>query len=150
MTLVFPASSDEYKQATAGVESCPQAADEARTGNRGGDERVTSAGEDGGAATTEPAAGGYYVVTSDAQRRAWGLPDLEHGAAEPDAATGDPETRETPDAVPVMDPDEATEVLVRDGANPSADPALVDGAGDEIFADAIEARRRRRAGSGGS
>ena len=46
VTLVFPATSDEYKQARAEVESCPQAADEARTGDRGGDERVTPAGEE--------------------------------------------------------------------------------------------------------
>ena len=146
--LVFPATSDEYKQARAEVESCFQAADEARTGDRGGDERVTSAEEDGGAATAEPPAGGYYVVTTDAQRRAWSLPDLEHEAAAPDTAPGDPDTRETPEPVPVMDPDEAIEVLFGDGANPSADPALVNGAVGEIFADAIEARRRGRAGPG--
>ena len=46
VTLVFPATRDEYKQARAEVESCPQAADEARTGDRGGDERVTPAGEE--------------------------------------------------------------------------------------------------------
>ena len=69
VTLVFPATSDEYKEARAEVESCPQAADEARTGDRGGDERVTPAGEER-AATAEPPAGGYYVVTTDGQRRA--------------------------------------------------------------------------------
>ena len=145
VTLVFPATSDEYKQARAEVESCPQAADEARTGDRGGDERVTRAGEDR-AATAEPPAGGYYVVTTDAQRRAWGLPDLEHEAADPDTAREDPDTRETPDPIPVMNPDEAIEVLFGDGANPSANAALVNGAVGEIFADAIEAGRRGQAG----
>ena len=147
VTLVFPATSDEYKQARAEVESCPQAASEARTGDRGGDERVTPAGEER-AATAEPPAGGYYVVTTDGQRRAWGLPDLEHGTAAPDTAPGDPDTRETPEPVPVMDPDEAIELLFGDGASPAADPALVNGAVGEIFADAIEGRRRGRAGPG--
>ena len=136
--LVFPVTNVEYKQARAEVESCPQAASEARTGDRGGDERVTSAGEDGGAATTAPPAGGYYVVTTDAQRRAWSLPNLEHEAADPDTAPGDPDTQEIPEPVPVMDPDEAIEVLFGDGANPSAD----------LFADAIEAGRRGQAGPG--
>ena len=140
VTLVFPATSDEYKQARAEVESCPQAADEARTGDRGGDERVTPAGEDR-AATAEPPAGGYYVATTDGQRRAWGLPDLKNEAAAPDTAPGDPDTRETPEPVPVMDPDEAIELLFGDGASPAADPALVNGAVGEIFADAIEGRR---------
>ena len=146
VTLVFPATSDEYKQARAEVESCPQAVDEARTGDRGGAERVTPAGEDR-AATAEPPAGGYYVVTTDAQRRAWSLPDLENEAADPDTP-GDPDTRETPDPVPVMDPDEAIGLLFGDGASPSADPALVNGAVGEIFADAIESRRRGQAGPG--
>ena len=145
--LVFPATSNEYKQARAEVESCPQAADEARTGDRGGDERVTPAGEDR-AATAEPPAGGYYVVTTDAQRQAWSLPNLEHEAAAPETAPGDPDTRETSEPVPGMDPDEAIEVLFGDGASPSADPALVNGAVGEIFVDAIEARRRGRAGPG--
>ena len=147
VTLVFPTTSDEYKQARAEVESCPQAASEARTGDRGGDERVTPAGEER-AATAEPPAGGYYVVTTDGQRRAWGLPDLEHGTAAPDTAPGDPDTLETPEPVPVMDPDEAIELLCGDGASPAADPALVNGAVGEIFADAIEGRRRGRAGPG--
>ena len=146
VTLVFPATSDEYKQARAEVESCPQAADEARTGDRGGDERVTPAGER--AATAEPPAGGCYVVTTDAQRRAWSLPDLENEAAAPDTAPGDPDTLETPELVPVMDPDEAIELLCGDGASPAADPALVNGAVGEIFADPIEGRRRGRAGPG--
>ena len=147
VTLVFPATSDEYKQARAEVESCPQAADEARTGDRGGDERVTPAGEER-AATAEPPAGGCYVVTTDAQRRAWSLPDLENEAAAPDTAPGDPDTLETPELVPVMDPDEAIELLCGDGASPAADPALVNGAVGEIFADPIEGRRRGRAGPG--
>ena len=138
--LVFPATSDEYKQARAEVESCPQAASEARTGDRGGDERVTPAGEDQ-AATAETPAGGYYVVTTDAQRRAWGLPDLENEAADLDTP-GDLD--ETPDPVPVMDPDEAIELLFGDGANPSDDPALVNGA----VGDTIEGRRRGQAGPG--
>ena len=147
VTLVFPATRDEYKQARAEVESCPQAADEARTGDRGGDERVTPAGEER-AATAEPPAGGYYVVTTDAQRRAWGLPDLEHGTAAPDTTPGDPDTLETPEPVPVMDPDEAIELLCGGGASPAADPALVNGAVGEIFEHVIEGRRRGRAGPG--
>ena len=142
VSLVFPATSDEYKQARAEVEPCPLAADEARTGDPGADERVTPAGEDR-AATAETPAGGRYVVTTDEQRRAWGLPNLENGAAAPDIASGDPDTRETPDPVPVMDPDEAIELLFGDGVNPSADPALVNGAVGDVFADAIEARRGR-------
>ena len=147
VTLVFPATRDEYKQARAEVESCPQAADEARTGDRAGDERVTPAGEER-AATAEPPAGGYYVVTTDAQRRAWGLPDLEHGTAAPDTTPGDPDTLETPEPVPVMDPDEAIELLCGGGASPAADPALVNGAVGEIFAGVIEGRHRGRAGPG--
>ena len=147
VTLVFPATTDEYKQARTEVESCPQAADEARTGDRGEDERVTPAGEDR-AVTAETPAGGRYVVTTDGQRRAWGLPDLVNGAAAPDAAPGDPDARETPDPVPVVESDEAIELLFWDGANPSADPALVNGAVGDLFADAIEARRRGRAGPG--
>ena len=142
VTLVFPATSDEYKQAQAEVES--QAASEGRTGDRGGDEHVPPAGEDRGA-TAETTAGGYYVVTTDAQRRAWSLPDLENEAADPDTPGGT-DTRETPDPVPVMDPDEAIEVLFGDGANPSVDSPLVNGAVGQIFAGAIEARRGERAG----
>ena len=47
-----------------------------------------------------------------------------------------------------MNPDEAIELLCGDGASPAADPALVNGAVGEIFADAIEGRRRGRAGPG--
>ena len=47
-----------------------------------------------------------------------------------------------------MDPDEAIELLCGDGASPAADPALVNGAVGEIFVDAIEGRRRGRAGPG--
>ena len=144
VTLVFPATRDEYMQARAEVEFCPQAADEARTGDRGGDERVTPAGEER-AATAEPPAGGYYLVTTDAQRRAWSLPDLEHGTAAPDTAPGDPDTLETPEPVPVLDPDEAIELLCGGGASPAADPALVNGAVGEIFAGVID---RGRAGPG--
>ena len=147
VTLIVPATRDEYKQARAEVESCPQAAFEASTGDRGGDERVTPAGEER-PATAEPPAGGYYVVTTNGQRRAWGLPDLEHGTAAPDTAPGDPDARETPEPVPVIGPDEAIELLCGDGASPADDPALVNGAVGEIFVDAIETRRRGRAGPG--
>ena len=145
VTLIVPATRDEYKQARAEMESGSRVADEARTGDRGGDERGTQAGEDRAAAAETTAAGGRYVVTTDEQRRAWGLPNLENGAATHDTA---PDTRETTDAVPVVEPDEAFELLLGDGTNPSADPALVNGAVGEIFADAIEGRRRGRAGPG--
>ena len=94
LTLVFPASVTEYEQARAEVERSAPLSDEKRPG-RYADERTTPtpADKSGTAGTSE---GGRYVVTTDEQRRAWSLPNLENGTAAPDAAPGDRDTREIP------------------------------------------------------
>ena len=56
MTLVFPATSAEYEEARVEV----------------------------GSGVAAAPAGGRYVLTTDDQRRAWGLLDLANGAAAPD------------------------------------------------------------------
>ena len=75
VTLVFPASVTEYEQARVEVETSPRPPDETKPADPDEDGGVTPAGEDG-VATAETSGAGYYVVTSDSQRRAWGLPDL--------------------------------------------------------------------------
>ena len=121
VTLAFPASVNEYEQAHAEVEVHRRPPDATKPADCGGNEDVRPAREDGGAATEEPPAGGYYVVTSDSQRRAWGLPDLANEAAARDAAPGDVEPVERHDAVPVVDPTEAIDLLFEDGGNESGD-----------------------------
>ena len=96
---------------------------ETRTTERAEDEGATPAGEDG-ASTAETPGGGYYVVTSDSQRRAWGLPDLANETAAHDAAPGDPDTIERHDVVPVVDPTEAIDLLLKDGDQDSDGSAI--------------------------
>ena len=97
VTLVFPATSDEYKQARAEVESCPQAASEARTVDRGGDERVTPAREER-AATAEPPAGGYVPLLQRAAGAAYFFRKMR-GAAVPSSALMAPMTQRFVDAI---------------------------------------------------
>ena len=60
-------------------------------------------------------------MTSDSQRRAWGLPDLANETAAHDTAPGDVDTIERHDVVPVVDPTEALDLLFEDGENESDD-----------------------------
>ena len=62
---------------------------------------------------------GYYVVTTDSQRRAWGLPDLAKEAGARGTAPGDVDAAERHHAVPVVDPAEAMDLLFEDGGNES-------------------------------
>ena len=137
VTLVFPASATEYEQARAEVETSPQPNVETRPGERPAviarlaehirrrpnvkTNPADRAEDKEGAATAETPCGGYYVVTSDSQRRAWGLPDLANEAAARDAASRDVEPVERHDAVPVVDPTEAIDLLFEDGGNESGD-----------------------------
>ena len=99
--LVFPASVTEYEQARVEVEAFPRPPVETKPADR--DEDVTPAGGDG-AATAETPGDGYYVVTSDSQRRAWGLPDLANETAAHGSAPRDADTIERHDRVPVVNP----------------------------------------------
>ena len=99
--LVFPASVTEYEQARVEVEASPRPPVETKPDDR--DEDVTPAGGDG-AATAETPGDGYYVVTSDSQRRAWGLPDLANETAAHGSARRDADTIERHDRVPVVNP----------------------------------------------
>ena len=137
VTLVFPASATEYEQARMEVETSPQPNVETKPGERPAviarlaehirrrpnvETNPADRAEDKeGAATAETPCGGYYVVTSDSQRRAWGLPDLANESAARDAAPGDVEPVERHDAVPVVDPTEAIDLLFEDGGNESGD-----------------------------
>ena len=89
-------------------------------------------------------AGGRYVLTTDEQRRAWGLPDLANGAAVPntgrDTAPGEPGAAEGPDPVPV-DPAEALDLLFEDDADPSGDAAAAKAVGDGGSGGAAGARQ---------
>ena len=115
VTLVFPATSAEYEEARVEV----------------------------GSGAVAPA-GGRYVLTTDEQRRAWGLPDLANGAAAPDTVPGEPDAPEGPDPVPVVDPAEAIDLLFEDDAGRSGDAAAVKEAGDGGGGGAAGARRRGR------
>ena len=130
VTLFFPGTSAEYEQARAEVETSPPAADEAGSGGRGENELVTAVGEEE-AGTAGTPAGGRYVVTSDQQRHAWGLPLLANGAAAQDAAPADRDAAESPgaDAVPVVDPSEAIDVLFGNGSNRVGEAAAVNDGG---------------------
>ena len=116
VTLVFPATSTEYEEARVEV---------------------------GSGAAAAPA-GGRYVLTTDEQRRAWGLPDLANGAAAPDTVPGEPGAAEGPDPVPVVDPAEALDLLFEDDAGRSGDAAAVKEAGDGSGGGAAGTRRGGR------
>ena len=115
VTLVFPATSAEYEEARVEV----------------------------GSGAAAPSVG-RYVLTTDEQRRAWGLPDLANGAAAPDTAPGEPGAAEAPDPVPVVDPAEALDLLFEDDAGRPDDAAAVKKAGDAGGGVAAGARRRNR------
>ena len=91
------------------------------------DEDVTPAGGDG-AATAETPGDGYYVVTSDSQRRAWGLPDLANETAAHGSAPRDADTIERHDRVPVVNPAEAIDLLFENGENESGNQGSDGGA----------------------
>ena len=84
VTLFFPVTGDEYKQTRAAVEG------------------VAPGGEEGSGPAGTPV-GGRYVVTTDQQRREWGLPDLANGPGGDAAAPGDPAAMERAGAVSVVD-----------------------------------------------
>ena len=84
VTLFFPVTGDEYKQTRAAVEG------------------VTPVGEEGSGPAGTPA-GGRYVVTTDQQRREWGLADLANGPGGDAAAPGDPDAMERAGAVSAVD-----------------------------------------------
>ena len=115
VTLMFPATSAEYEEARVEV----------------------------GSGAAAPSVG-RYVLTTDEQRRAWGLPDLANGAAAPDTAAGEPGAAEGPDPVPVVDAAEALDLLFEDDAGRSGDAAAVKKAGDAGGGAAAGARRRNR------
>ena len=116
VTLVFPATSAEYEEARVEVGSGPAAA----------------------------AAGGRYVLTTDEQRRAWGLPDLANGAAAPGTAPGEPGAAAGLDPVPVVDLAGALDLLFEDDAGRSGDAAAAKEAGDGGGGGAAGTRRRGR------
>ena len=101
VTLFFPVTGDEYKQTRAAVEG------------------VTPGGEEGSGPAGTPV-GGRYVVTTDQQRREWGLPDLANGPGGDAAAPGDPDAMERAGAVSVVDSADALDLLFEDGATDAA------------------------------
>ena len=116
VTLVFPATSAEYEEARVEV----------------------------GSGAVAPA-GGRYVLTTDEQRRAWGLPDLANGSAAPDTVPGEPGAAKGPDPVPVVDPAEALDLLFEDDAGRSGAAAAVkEAGGDGGDGGAAGTRRRGR------
>ena len=122
VTLFFPVTGDEYKQTRAAVEG------------------VTPVGEEGSGPAGTPA-GGRYVVTTDQQRREWGLADLANGPGGDAAAPGDPDAMERAGAVSVVDSADALDLLFEDGASRSVAAALVDGVGGDVAAAAAGGRR---------
>ena len=119
VTLFFPVTGDEYKQTRAAVEG------------------VTPVGEEGSGPAGTPA-GGRYVVTTDQQRREWGLADLANGPVREAAAPGDPDAMERSGAVSVVDSADALDLLFEDGASRSGAAALVDGAGGDVAAALVD------------
>ena len=101
---------------------------------------MTPGGEEGSGPAGTPA-GGRYVVTTDQQRREWGLPDLANGPGGDAAAPGDPAAMERDGAVSVVDFADALDLLFEDGASRSGAAALVDGAGGDVVAAAAGGRR---------
>ena len=81
-------------------------------------------------------------MTSDSQRRAWGLPDLANGMAAPDAAPGGVDTIEGHDAVRVVDSAEAVDLLFGAAGTGSTTKAATEAPSER--ADAAEHTRLRR------
>ena len=114
VTLVFPATQTEYEQARAGVEGIVRRNDETLPG----------------LVPTAPAEGADYVATTDAQRRAWRLPDLTCAAREDDGG-----------AVAVMAPCDAIRTLLGgDARGPDSRP---EGAVPPAGAEAVGGGARR-------
>ena len=101
---------------------------------------MTPGGEEGSGPAGTPV-GGRYVVTTDQQRREWGLPDLANGPGGDAAAPGDPDAMERAGAVSVVDSADALDLLFEDGASRSVAAALVDGVGGDVAAAAAGGRR---------
>ena len=76
------------------------------------------------------------MVTSDSQRRAWGLPDFVNETAAHDDALGDVDTLERHHVVRIVDPTEAIDLLFEDSENESD--------GEDSDGGAIGARRYGR------
>ena len=98
---------------------------------------MTPGGEEGSGPAGMPA-GGRYVVTTDQQRREWGLPDLANGPGGDAAAPGDPAAMERAGAVSVVDSADALDLLFEDGASRSGAAALGDGAGGDVAATLVD------------
>ena len=107
VTLVFPETGSEYEQARADVETLAQTP--GRTARRRRRKAVAQARDP--IATTEKPVDGCYVVTTDKQRRAWGLPDLA-AAAGGEADRAEPGATQGRDAVAVVDPSDAVPFLL--------------------------------------
>ena len=120
VTLVFPASVTEYEQARVEMEiqTSTRPSDETTRGGRDKNGCMAPAPSDG-AGTAD---GARYIVTTDEQRRAWDLPDLANTPIAHDTAPGDPDTIESRDVVPVVDPTEAIDLLLEndDGSDDGA------------------------------
>ena len=110
VTLVFPASVTEYEQARVEIQTSTRPSDETNRSGRDKNGCMAPAPSDG-AGTAD---GARYIVTTDEQRRAWDLPDLAHTTIAHDIAPGDPDTIESRDVVPVVDPTEAIDLLLED------------------------------------
>ena len=107
VTLVFPETGSEYEQARADVETLAQTP--GRTARRRRRNTVAQASDP--IAASEKPVDGCYVVTTDKQRRAWGLPDLA-AAAGGDADRAEPGATQGRDAVSVVDPSDAVPFLL--------------------------------------
>ena len=114
VTLVFPATRAEYEQVRAGGERIVRRSDETLLG----------------LVPTAPAEGADYVATTDAQRRAWHLPDLTCMGREDDGA-----------AVAVMAPCDAIRTLLgSDARGPDSRP---EGVVPPAGAEAVDGGARR-------
>ena len=126
VTLVIPATRAEYEQVRTGVDGIVRHGDETLPG------RVPAA----------PIVGAAYVATTDAQRRAWSLPDLTCAGREDDGAT-----------VAVMAPCDAIRTLLGsdargpdarpEGAVPPAGAEAVDGGAQRAVADIVNLKEGR-------
>ena len=126
VTLVFPATRAEYEQVRAGGERIVRRSDETLLG----------------LVPTAPAEGADYVATTDAQRRAWSLPDLTCAGREDDGG-----------AVAVMAPCDAIRTLLGgdargpdsrpEGAVPPAGAEAVDGGARRSVTDIVNLKEGR-------
>ena len=139
VTLVFPETGAEYERAVAAVDAWPQLPGGRRPGGRDGAGRVTPAPAGGWQAPDD----GRYVVTSDLQRRAWDLPDLADAPTARDAAPGEADATDGPEAVPVVDPADAVDLLFENDGGRSDETA--EAAEGDSGADAVGARPCGRA-----